>query len=237
MKLIHGISAVVLVTAGAAAQAADFSATVTGVTDYDFRGVTQTAQGPALQGSLDFATDIGFYAGIWGSNVDWGPGDPNLEIDYIAGWGGGEDITWDLGMVYYTYLGASESNYSEFYGGVGWRWFEVKAWYSGDYAGDNSKNGRYFEGNVAYELPANFGLVGHIGYSNGSGIGASFGQTSYYDWSVGVTYTWKRLDMSLKWVDGEDLRTVRDTPDDIFSSEARAIFQISTTFPWKDDEE
>jgi hypothetical protein len=37
-------------------------------------------------------------------------------------------------------------------------------------------------------------------------------------------------------VDGEDLETKRDTVDDISSSEARAIFSVSTTFPWSKDE-
>ncbi|MFO1408385.1 MAG: TorF family putative porin [Steroidobacteraceae bacterium] len=236
MKLSHGMAAIVLAGAGATANAGEFSATVTGVTDYDFRGVTQTAQGPALQGSLDFAADTGFYAGVWASNVDWGPGDPNLEVDVYGGWGGGEDVTWDLGLVYYTYSGAGSSNYPEAYASLGWKWFEAKAWYAWDYAGIDGKNEHYYEGNATYELPANFGLVGHIGYSNGDGIKAAFGQSSYYDWSVGVTYTWGHFDMSLKWVDGDDLKTYQQTKNDIFSSEARAIFQVSTTFPWKKDE-
>ena len=109
----------------------------------------------------------------------------------------------------------------------------------------DGKNERSFEGNATYELPANFGLVGHIGYSNGSGIKEVYGQSSYYDWSVGVTYTWSHFDMSLKWVDGEDLKTFQNgTCDpvtgkcsDVGSTEARAIFQISTTFPWKKEGE
>lgn len=237
MKLTKSIAALALLAAATAANAVDFSATVTGTTDYDFRGVTQSAQNPAIQGSVDLSTDPGFYAGIWASNVDWGHGDPNVEVDYYAGWGGGEDITWDLGITYYTYIGASDSNYAETYAGVGWKYFEAKAWYSWDYAGLDGKNERYFEGNVSYPLPANFGLEGHMGYTNGSGMKPAFGQSSYMDWSVGVTYSWRHIDMSLKWVDGSDLKTVEHTPDDIFSSEARAIFTVSTTFPWKDDEE
>jgi uncharacterized protein (TIGR02001 family) len=245
MRLSHGIAAIVLASAGVTANAAELSATVTATTDYDFRGITQTAQDPAIQGSIDLATDPGFYAGVWASNVDFGPGDPNVEIDYYAGWGGGETITWDLGVVYYTYVSASDLNYPEYYGSLGWRWFEVKAWYGSDYAGLDGKNERYFEGNATYELPANFGLVGHIGYSNGSGIKEAYGQSSYYDWSVGVTYTWSHFDMSLKWVDGEDLKTFQNgTCDpvtgkcsDVGSTEARAIFQVSTTFPWKKEGE
>jgi len=260
MRLTKGFAALALLAAGTAANSADFSATITGTTDYDFRGVTQTAQDPAIQGSLDFSADNGLYAGIWASNIDWGSGDPNVEIDYYGGWAGGEDITWDLGVAYYTYLGASSSNYAEYYAGLGWKYFGVKVWYASDYAGLEGKNERYFEGNFEYPLPYNFGLTAHMGYTNGSAIKPSFlgpevdpedvssyctyqgsyykdCQSSYMDWSVGVTYTWKHIDMSLRWVDGSDLKTVKNTPDNIFSSEARAIFQISTTFPWKDDEE
>jgi uncharacterized protein (TIGR02001 family) len=234
MKLTTGFAALALLAAGTAANAAELSATITGTTDYDFRGVTQTAQDPAIQGSVDFAADNGLYAGVWASNIDWGSGDPNVEIDYYAGWGGGEDITYDLGVSYYTYLGASSSNYAEYHAGVGWKYFETKVWYAPGYAGLDG-NERYFEGNVSYPLPANFGLTAHIGYTNGSAIKEAFGQSSYMDWSAGVTYSWKHIDMSLLWVDGSDLKTLKNTPDDIFSSEARAIFAISTTFPWSDE--
>ncbi len=247
MKLTRGLAVCALMAAGGTVQAADLSATITGVTDYDFRGITQSSQNPAIQGSVDLGTDIGFYVGIWGSNVDWGAGDPNVEVDYYAGWGGGEDITWDLGATYYSYLGASSSNYWEAHAGVGWKWIDAKYWYAWDYAGLSGKNERYIESNVNYPLPANFGVTGHIGYSNGSGIKASTGQGSYMDWSVGVTYTWSHFDMSLKWVDGSDARYLdppylyKDNCDcfkktDAFSSEARAIFQISTSFPWKKEE-
>ena len=84
--------------------------------DYNWRGVTQTAQDPALQGSLDFSTDMGLHGGAWASNVDFGGGDPNVEIDLYAGWGGGETFLWDVGVLYYTYPGASDLNFTEFYG-------------------------------------------------------------------------------------------------------------------------
>ena len=49
---------------------AQFSATVTGTSDYDFRGVSLSAKNPALQASLDYALPNGFAIGIWGSNID-----------------------------------------------------------------------------------------------------------------------------------------------------------------------
>lgn len=35
------------------------------------------------------------------------------------------------------------------------------------------------------------------------------------------------------WVDGSDLKESDGTQDDVFSSEARALLSIATTFPWR----
>ena len=54
---------------------AQFSSTITATTDYDFRGITQTALDPALQISADYAFgESGFAVGAWASNVDFGEG-------------------------------------------------------------------------------------------------------------------------------------------------------------------
>ena len=85
MKLTHGLAAIGLTLAAAAAHA-DITGTVTAVSDYDFRGITQTAQDPALQGSIDYTHSSGFYLGAWGSNVDFGDCcDENVEVDVYAG--------------------------------------------------------------------------------------------------------------------------------------------------------
>jgi uncharacterized protein (TIGR02001 family) len=233
MKLTHGVAAVVLLATATAAHA-EFSGTVTATTDYDWRGVTQSAQDPAIQGSIDWSMDMGLYAGAWASNVDFGSGDPNVEVDLYVGWSGGDTLTWDVGGVYYTYPGESDFNFPELYASLGWEFLEGKISYSWDFAG-TSETAFYYEANLDYGLPANFGVIGHIGYSDGDGISAAYGQDNYMDWALGISYTWSHFDFSLKWVDGEDLKTLRDTPDDISSSEARAIFTVSTTFPWSDD--
>lgn len=233
MKLSQGLAALVLMASAWAAHA-EVTGTVTAVSDYDFRGVTQTAQGPALQGSLDYAHDSGFYAGAWASNVDFGSGDPNIEIDMYSGFASGETFPWDVGIIYYTYAGASALNYPEIYASLGWKFLEAKVWYSWDYGG-NGGSSMYYEGNVNYELPANFGLTGHVGYSDGNGIQTAYGQGDYTDWSAGVTYALGNFSLALKWVDGSDLKSLNDAPDDVFSSDARAVFSISTTFPWAKD--
>ena len=87
------------------------SATATFTTDYVFRGISQTQGNPAAQAEFDATYGI-FYAGIWGSNIDFGgtgfgQESPPLEIDYYAGitpsWQG---IDFDIAGLYYTYPSA-----------------------------------------------------------------------------------------------------------------------------------
>ncbi|HEY0683296.1 MAG TPA: TorF family putative porin [Steroidobacter sp.] len=54
------LAAMSLLTLSAAANAG-VSSTWTLVSDYDFRGITQSAQDPAVQASLDYAYDSGWY--------------------------------------------------------------------------------------------------------------------------------------------------------------------------------
>ncbi|HEY7740572.1 MAG TPA: TorF family putative porin, partial [Steroidobacteraceae bacterium] len=71
MRYPTALVAVGLLCATAAANA-EVSYTVTAVSDYDFRGVSLSAKDPALQASIDYAHDSGFYAGAWASNIDYG---------------------------------------------------------------------------------------------------------------------------------------------------------------------
>lgn len=246
MKLTQGLAAIVLVASAATAHA-ELTGTVTAVSDYDFRGISQTSRGPALQGSIDYAHDSGFYVGAWASNIDFDDCcDESVEVDVYAGFGGGEDFVYDVGVVYYTYPGAEYDNgdslhYGEVYGSLGYKWIEGKVWYSPDY-GNSDDSAMYYEANGTFELPAGFGLTGHIGYSDGD----YWSDSEYTDWSVGVTYTLGHFDLALKWIDGSDLEDLddfcRDTEvdcqgidKDTFSTDAKAFFSVSTTFPWSNE--
>ena len=50
------VLAVLALGAAAATAQAEVSSTITLASDYDFRGITQTARDPALQASLDWST-------------------------------------------------------------------------------------------------------------------------------------------------------------------------------------
>jgi uncharacterized protein (TIGR02001 family) len=112
----------------------ELSATATFTTDYVFRGISQTANNPAVQASLDASYGI-FYLGMWGSNLDFGAGPSgqdiaNLEIDYYGGiapeWRG---ISFDIGGIYYTYPGAydpgGDFDYFELKTGASYTFFDA----------------------------------------------------------------------------------------------------------------
>ena len=71
-----------------APRACALSANVALATEYVFRGISQTDEGPAIQGGFD-ATCGMFYAGVWASNLDWGGNGSedvaNMEMDLYAG--------------------------------------------------------------------------------------------------------------------------------------------------------
>ncbi len=125
------------------------SATAAITTDYVFRGVSQSSENPAVQASLNAGYGI-FYAGIWGSNVDFGAiGGREIapvEIDYYAGlaptWKG---IAFDFGGYFYTYPGAFDPganlDYFELKTGASYSFSDsltvaVANWWTPDYSGE-----------------------------------------------------------------------------------------------------
>ncbi|RZM23354.1 MAG: hypothetical protein EOP67_48585, partial [Sphingomonas sp.] len=83
------------------------------VSDYRFRGVSQSDENLAVQGGITIAHKSGLYIGTWGSNLaGWGTfGGANMELDLIAGYklpvGGGG--TLDVGATWYMYPGGFDN--------------------------------------------------------------------------------------------------------------------------------
>jgi uncharacterized protein (TIGR02001 family) len=232
MKLTFGLAAAALSLTAMAANA-EITGTVGAVSDYDFRGVSLSAKDPALQGSLDYAHDSGLYAGVWGSNIDYGDNvDGDVEVDLYVGFANqfNDDLGYDVGVVYYTYPGSDDiEDYPEFYAGLSYKWLEVKQWYSNDNSGTDLDSW-YTEANASFDLVENLSLGLHAGYNYGD----VFDDFEYLDYSVGLTYTLGHFDFGLKYVDNDMDDQIES---DVFNSEGRAIFSISTTFPWSAGEE
>ena len=172
-------------------------------TDYVFRGVSQTQNGPALQGGFDYTHASGFYAGTWGSNVAWvkdgGYKDDNsMEIDLYGGYrGSAGDIGYDVGLITYIYPGdqndgANDPDTTEVYLAASWKTLSAKyshvvskrfvGWGASDDNG-NTRGSYYVELNGTYDLGNGWGVLGHIGYQDVK----DNDDASYTDWKIGVT--------------------------------------------------
>jgi uncharacterized protein (TIGR02001 family) len=236
MKNMKWIVASAALLASGIAGAGEFSSTITATSDYDFRGVSLSAKDPALQASVDWAADNGFYVGAWASNIDYGSEfDGDIELDLYGGyaWETSGGLAFDVGGVWYTYPGSSSTSskskiedYPELWAGISYGVFELKQWWAIDYGG-GSDDGLYTEGNLSFELPANFTLGVHAGYNYGD----AFDGFEYFDYAVSVGYTLGNFDLELKYT-GTDLSGEDKIKDDVFNTEPRLIFSVSTTLPW-----
>ncbi|MEL6447190.1 MAG: TorF family putative porin [Pseudomonadota bacterium] len=113
--------ATLMLAAAPQANADDLSANVGISNNYIWRGLTQTENGTAVSGGIDYAADSGFYAGTWVSNVSYAPGDVfSYEHDIYFGYSGefGDGIGYDFGYLYYNYDKEAEFDFGEIYGSL-----------------------------------------------------------------------------------------------------------------------
>lgn len=129
------------------------SASLTLVTDYIGRGISQTDQRPALQVDLTLKHSSDLYFTLWGSNVDFGGIDPaKQELELIAGYAPTLDngISLDIGFLRYVYPGVDNDldyDFNEYFAGISYTFKEIKTdifkdininsyyYYSDDYSG------------------------------------------------------------------------------------------------------
>lgn len=119
--LATGIGGVLLVL-GPAAAAAEVSGTAALTTDYVWRGSTQTQGDPAVQAGFKVSGESGFYASVWGSNVEFAPSThASSELDFIVGWGKALNDDWavDVNVLHYRYPATTvDLNWTELNGTV-----------------------------------------------------------------------------------------------------------------------
>lgn len=234
------VAAALLLTAASSAAMAQFSGSVTVTSDYDYRGYSQTDGDWALQGSAAYEHESGFYATVWGSSLDWGPGsDADIEVDYVVGFTrefGESGVSWDLGLLYYDYPGLSSADFLEFYGGLSWSLFHVKLSYSDDFAGLGA-SAWYLDGGVSYDWENGFGVFAYAGYSFGDAFDSSpggypFGAPDYLNYGVGVAYTFfdGHATVDAKLV-GTDQSGIYKISDGVFENDNRGIVSFTVSFP------
>jgi uncharacterized protein (TIGR02001 family) len=220
MRNVKILAAFGLMTMAGVAQA-DVTGTATIVSDYDFRGVSQTLEDPALQISLDYSGGP-WYVGVWGSNVDFGSAKPSTEIDVYTGFKGAIEggLGWDVGLVYYAYPAASDINTAEIYGKLTYSVVTGAVYFTDNYFNTDESE---FYVSLDAAIPAGPLSVNlHAGYSDSE----AFADGSYTDYGIGVSYSASNLTLGLKWVTQSDYFAA-DRSDD------RVILSVATALPWK----
>lgn len=149
------------------------------VSEYRYRGISQTRLKPALQGGVDYAAPNGFYVGAWASTIKWikdAGGDAKVEVDLYGGYKTevAKGLTLDVGGLYYLYpsnklkdvSGFANANTFEVYGALSFG--PVTAKYSHSttnlFGTVDSKGSGYFDVTANFDLGDGFTLTPHVGH-------------------------------------------------------------------------
>jgi len=198
---------VVAATAAPGVSFADLAFNVGAVTDYRYRGISQSRLKPALQGGIDWSQD-GFYVGTWASTIKWiedletltgvDTGNANVEVDIYGGYKGeiAGGFGYDVGVLQYWYPGNKVGNLSPFfknantteiYGALTYGPATLKYSHalSNTFGNPDSKNSYYIDLTANFEAPWGLTVTPHVGYQKIEGPYDPF--ASYTDYSLTVS--------------------------------------------------
>jgi uncharacterized protein (TIGR02001 family) len=182
------------------------------VSDYRFRGISQTDRRFAVQGTFTVAHESGLYGTVWGSSIDdYVYNGADQEIDLTLGYrrtfGG---TTFDAGVLYYYYPGSGgiSSDFFEPFVSVSHAFGPVTAKATANYApkqsalsvGAGKEDNLYLAADLGLAIPDTpVSFTAHLGHSFGPSY-LTIGD-EYTDWGVGANLTHKNLTFGLAYVD------------------------------------
>jgi uncharacterized protein (TIGR02001 family) len=156
-----------------------FTPKVSVYSEYEYRGISQTSEKPALQFNLDYAHSSGFYLGTFLTNIQWlkdsakASGlntNASLELDIFGGYKFEvvKDITMDVGYLRYEYPSSKafnpKPNTDEVYIGLAGGPFSAKYSYATStlFGFTGSKGSTFTEFNWAQEVLPKFTMNAQI---------------------------------------------------------------------------
>ena len=182
------------------------------VSDYRYRGISQTRLRPALQGGFDYTnTPAGVYVGTWLSTIQWtkdAGGNGSIEWDLYAGKRGsiGNELAYDAGVLSYVYAhnglrhvsGMADANTTEVYGQLGYgpAYLKYSHAVTNLFGFVDSKNSGYLDLGANFDLAEGLSANLHAGRQKVRGNDAA----SYTDWKLGVTKDFGLATLALAWV-------------------------------------
>jgi len=133
---------------------AEIAANIGATSNYVWRGVTQTDDGAAVSGGLDYSNESGVYAGTWTSNID-----SDQEVDFYAGYS--KDAV-DVGAIVYHYSDADD--FAEVYANYSVGPATIGAAYTVDKENTSTdENDLYYYVSASTELEDGWSLGGTLG--------------------------------------------------------------------------
>jgi len=160
------------------------------VSEYRYRGISQSRLKPALQGGIDYADPSGFYVGTWASTIKWikdAGGDGQVEIDLYGGYKTevSKGLTLDVGVLQYAYPSNKlhpSANTFELYGALSFGPVTAKYSHSATnlFGFADSKNSGYFDVTANFDLGDGMTLSPHVGHQTVKHNSAA----SYTDYSL-----------------------------------------------------
>lgn len=214
------------------------------VSDYRYRGISQTRLQPALQGGADYIHNpSGFYAGTWLSTIKWvkdSAGSGDVEVDIYGGKRGtlGKDVAYDFGVLTYVYPSNGlrpNANTTEVYGQLSYGPAYIK--YSHALANlfgfTDSKNSGYLDLGANIDISNGYVLNLHAGHQKvaGDNAGLSNDRLSYTDWKLGVSKDFGILTGALAVIGTDADKAAYASPaNGRFMGRNALILSISKTF-------
>ncbi|WP_303908803.1 TorF family putative porin [Thiohalomonas denitrificans] len=196
-------ASVTAVALGSSAATAELSANIGATSNYIWRGVTQSDDGTAVSGGVDYGLESGVYAGTWVSTVDFGgEGDNNeYEQDLYLGYAGeAGDFGYDFGLNRYMYPLADDADFTELYLSGSFANFSAGLAYtvSSDVDDEPGTAESFIDGDLYYYAAADFALPEDFGLS------VTMGQYTFEDDDVdGAALDYSHYQIALSKSAGE----------------------------------
>lgn len=181
------LAAALMAAPAASAQEVDVAFNAGVVSDYVFRGFSQSNEDSAVQGGVDVTIDS-FYVGAWASQVDFGD-TTDFEVDLYGGYRTeAAGVALDFGFVAYLYTDtpdATDYDYVELKAGASRAFGPVTVggvvFWSPDFFGVDEE-ATYIEGNIAFVPADKWTLSAALGHQS---LDVS---DDYTTWNAGVGY-------------------------------------------------
>ncbi|TMP00049.1 hypothetical protein CWC14_03605 [Pseudoalteromonas sp. S3260] len=205
------ISALALTGMASTTAFAEVTANAAATSNYLWRGQEQTGGDAAVSGGIDYANESGFYAGTWASNASWAD-EMTYELDLYAGFGGAinENVSYDVGYIYYAYPDAAsgaDADFSEVYGSISVQGFTfgaaVLATSAANGDGTDFGDSLYLNAEYSFAVGSNgTEMALHIGHYSGDFIG----DDNIIDYGVSVSKDGFTFGLSDNDMDGSDVK-------------------------------